>query len=143
MFSKACEYALKASLYIAMRSEEEHRVGLVEISEEIQSPVSFTSKILQKLVKAKIIDSQKGPNGGFEIKMHRAAKTSLSEIVAAIDGDSIYRACALGFLHCNEKKPCPLHFKFKALRDDLKQMLEETSLLDLSKDIQKRKTFLK
>lgn len=143
MFSKACEYAIKASLYIALRSEASHRVGLQEIADEIQSPASFTSKILQKLVKSNIIDSQKGPNGGFEIKKSKAAKTSLSAIVEAIDGDSIYTGCALGFAHCNEKKPCALHFKFKTLRDELKQMLEHTSLLDLSKDIQKRKTFLK
>ncbi|MBK9110082.1 MAG: Rrf2 family transcriptional regulator [Saprospiraceae bacterium] len=143
MFSKACEYAIKASLYIAMKSEGNARVGLQEIAEEIQSPISFTSKILQKLVKSKIIDSQKGPTGGFEIKKSKLQKTSLSEIVAAIDGDSIYMDCALGFAHCNEKKPCPLHFKFKALREELRQMLEHTSLLDLSKDIQKRKTFLK
>jgi len=143
MFSKACEYGIKATIFIAVKSKDNTRVSLNDIAEQINSPVAFTAKILQKLTKDGIINSLKGPTGGFEIETKNLDKIMLSQIVMAIDGDSIYKGCGLGFSNCNENKPCPVHHKFKAIRDSLKQMLETTSLLDLSKDINNGLTFLK
>lgn len=143
MFSKACEYGIRASVFITIKSRQGVRVSLNEIALGTDSPVSFTAKILQILVKSKIIDSLKGPTGGFEIKNSKAGEIKLNQVVYAIDGDSIYKSCGLGFKNCNEIKPCPLHYKFKTIREDLKLMLEETSLLDLSNDINNGLTFLK
>lgn len=143
MFSKACEYGIKAAIFIAVKSHQESRVSLNEVAKEINSPVAFTAKVLQQLTKNGIVDSVKGPRGGFEINKNKVAKIMLSKIVSAIDGDSIYKGCGLGFHNCNESKPCPVHHKFKLIRNDLKQMLETTSLLDLSNDINLGITFLK
>ena len=66
MFSKAAEYAIRATLYIAQKSSEEKKLGIAEIAKAIDSPKSFTAKILQLLTKNnKIISSSRGPNGGF------------------------------------------------------------------------------
>ncbi|MGM5470301.1 RrF2 family transcriptional regulator [Flavobacteriaceae bacterium LMO-SS05] len=143
MFSKACEYAIKAAVFIAVKSHQERRVSLHEIAEEINSPIAFTAKVLQLLTKSHIVNSVRGAAGGFEINKNKADQIKLSEIVSVIDGDSIYKGCGLGFLKCNEEKPCPIHHKFKLIRSDLKQMLETTSLLDLSNDINNGITFLK
>jgi Rrf2 family protein len=142
MFSKACEYAIKASIFIALKSLNDDRVGLLEIAEEIDSPVSFTAKILQNLVRHQIIDSVKGPHGGFGMKKSDIPKLKLSKVVAAIDGESVFKGCGLGFHHCNEKKPCSIHNKFKVVRNELKNMLENTTLLELSEDIKNGKSFL-
>jgi len=143
MFSKACEYGIKAVIFIAIKSKEGVRVGLTDIAAHINSPVAFTAKILQNLKKHEIILSLKGPTGGFEIPPQELDKIMLSQIVSAIDGDAIYNGCGLGFSNCNENKPCPVHYKFKAIRETLKQMLETTSLDGLSNDINLGITFLK
>jgi Rrf2 family transcriptional regulator, iron-sulfur cluster assembly transcription factor len=143
MFSKACEYGIKASLFIATESQQGKRVSLTDIAKEINSPTAFTAKVLQQLAKSKIIKSAKGPSGGFEISESGMENIKLSHIVSAIDGDSVFNGCALGFLNCNENKPCPVHNKFKKIRNDLKAMLEKTSLMDLSGDINNGLTFLR
>ena len=66
MFSRACEYAIKIMIYVA-GNEENRRIGLKEITGAIDSPEAFTAKILQQLVKSKLLDSFKGPNGGFKL----------------------------------------------------------------------------
>lgn len=142
MFSKACEYAIRATIYIAMQSSQNLRVGLKDISKEIDSPEPFTAKILQQLSKNNIIESIKGPHGGFQIDKNDMSKIKLSQIVLAIDGDSIYKGCGLGFKECSEKQPCPVHDKFKIIRDDLKNMLENTTVLELSLGLKKGLTFL-
>ncbi|MBX7094469.1 MAG: Rrf2 family transcriptional regulator [Flavobacteriales bacterium] len=143
MFSKACEYAIRATLYIAVQSEKGERCGIKEIAASIDSPEAFTAKILQTLSRNKIIESVKGPNGGFFIEPTQAKKIKLSEIVFAIDGDGVYKGCGLGLNDCNAKKPCPVHNQFKQIRDDLRKMLESTSVNELSHNIHKGGAVLK
>lgn len=143
MFSKACEYGIKAAIFIATKSQNNQRVGLKLIAKEIDSPEAFTAKILQKLSKEEIVSSIKGPHGGFEINKARAKEVKLRDIVFAIDGNGIYQSCALGFSSCSDSKPCAMHNKFAAIRNDLKEMLENTSLLDLSDEVNKGASLLK
>ena len=143
MFSKTCEYGIKATLHVAYQSLNNNRVGIKVIAEAIDSPEAFTAKILRELVKAGIIESVKGPNGGFEIDHTRLNNLTLAEIVVAIDGDQIYKGCGLGLKECNALKPCPMHDKFATVRDELKSMLKSTKIKDLATGIHDGLTFLK
>jgi Rrf2 family protein len=122
---------------------QNRRVSLKEIAEEINSPVAFTAKILHQLAKSDVLKSNKGPSGGFEIPKEKINTLMLSEIVFAIDGNSVYEGCALGFNECNSKIPCPLHDKFVDIRDELKNMLTKTSLYELATGLEVGLTFLK
>ncbi len=128
MFSKTCEYGLRAVLFVADRSNQNQKVSLATIAQEINSPEAFTGKVLQQLTKHKILKSIKGPYGGFIIEQEKLNQTFLSDIVTIFDGDSIYVGCGLGLKECNPEQPCPLHFKFAEIRKMLKDMLENTSL---------------
>jgi len=143
MFSKACEYGIRATLFIAQNSASNHRVSLKEISEKIDSPEAFTAKILQQLARNEIIVSYKGPNGGFQIDEARLEAIHLNEIVDAIDGDAIYRGCGLGLKECNANEPCPLHDQFMTIRNDLKQMLQSTTIGQLTEGLIEGITCLK
>lgn len=143
MFSKACEYGIRATIFIAAESLKDNRVGQKEIAEEIDSPVAFTAKILQKLVRCNIVSSAKGVGGGFSVEKHRLKEIKLVEIVEAIDGDSIFRGCGLGLYDCSEDRPCPVHEKFKSIRGELATMLECTTLEELALGIKSGNTFLR
>lgn len=143
MFSKACEYAIRSVIFIASASLKGERVGFKEIAKEIGSPEAFTAKTLQKLSGSGIIKSIKGVGGGFEIPVDRLHKIKLCEIVNVIDGDAIYKGCGLGLPKCSEKHPCPVHDKFKQIREELRNMLETTTIEELSKGIKSGETYLK
>ncbi len=132
MFSKACEYGIKAMIYIATESLDGRRVKIGDIAENSGSPEAFTAKVLGMLTKHNFVISQKGPNGGFEIERNFMKDLKLSQIVFAIDGDSIYNGCGLGLEECDENHPCPLHDQFHRIRFELKKMLETTSIFDLA-----------
>lgn len=142
MFSKACEYGIKAMIYIATQSMEESRIKIGDISENIGSPEAFTAKILGALVKQRIVSSQTGPHGGFYIDKHKMKAVTVSEIVAAIDGDSIYNGCGLGLSECSNAQPCPMHHKFVKIRAQLKVMLQTTTVYDLAMGLKSGKTIL-
>lgn len=143
MFSKACEYGIRASIYIAEQSHLNRKVGLKEVSDAIESPAAYTSKILQLLSRHKVIKSDKGPTGGFSMDKKDFDIIKLSTIVEAIDGNDIYMGCGLGLSNCNERQPCPLHNHFKSIRNELKMMLENTTIKSLAEDFEKGLTFLK
>lgn len=143
MFSKACEYGIKAAIYVAVQSLEDKRVSLKDIAKEIDSPVAFTAKILQQLVRSHVMNSVMGPTGGFQIEKRKIDEIKLSQIVDAIDGEAIYKGCGLGLKECNARKPCPVHDKFAKIRDELKDMLENTSLYELATGLEVGLTFLK
>lgn len=130
MFSKACEYGLKAMIFLAANSDKEQLFNLEEISSNINSPISFTSKVLQQLGKENLVVSTKGPSGGFKIDKAKLSKIKLSEIVLAIDGDNVFKGCGLGLNSCNEKKPCPIHNKYSIVRKNIRDMLESAVLSD-------------
>lgn len=142
MFSKSCEYGIKAIIYIATKSLDGERVKIGEVSAQINAPEAFTAKILTSLIKRDILESKTGPYGGFLIDINRMGKIKVSEIVSAIDGDSIYTGCGLGLEECNSNRPCPMHDKFIKIREELRQMLETTSVLDLATGLKSGKTIL-
>ncbi|GJM28386.1 MAG: hypothetical protein DHS20C17_10210 [Cyclobacteriaceae bacterium] len=143
MFSKGCEYAIRATIYVALQSQRNQCTNLKAIAEEVGSPVAFTAKIMQQLVKNNIVYSVMGPTGGFQMDKERIDQVNLSEVVNAIDGDAIYRGCGLGLEACDASQPCPVHDKFAKIRDDLQKMLEETSIYELATGLEVGMTFLK
>lgn len=143
MFSKACEYGIRSAIYIASQTAQKRRVGLKEVAREIDSPEAYTSKILQKLSRGGVIISEKGPTGGFSIQPENLKTTKLSEVIIAIDGDGIFKGCGLGLKLCDALQPCPLHFKFKEVRDKLQLLLESTTILELSENMEDGLGFLK
>lgn len=143
MFSKSCEYGIKATAFIALQTTLSKRVSLKTIAKGIASPEAFTAKILQQLARSGIINSVQGVMGGFEVDQSRMNKITLSRIVSAIDGENIYKGCGLGLKACNASKPCPVHDKFVIIREELKDMLEGTTVSDLVLGLKDGHTYLK
>lgn len=142
MFSKACEHGIKAIIYIATQSLDGKRAKIGDVVENSGSPEAFTAKVLGALTKHKIVNSLKGPYGGFEIDPKRMKEMKLRDIVYAIDGDAIYKGCALGLDECDAKNPCPMHDRFVTARNELKKTLETTNIYDLAIGLKSGKTML-
>ena len=126
--SKACEHGIRATLHIAQQSVLEERASLKDIALEIDAPEAFTAKILQELVRQGIINSSKGPKGGFSMSKKSIKELKLIQIIHAIDGDSFEKKCVLGLKQCSETSPCPVHDQFKHIKKDYLQMLQKTTI---------------
>lgn len=134
IFSKTCEYALRAVLYIASQSRDGKRTGIKEIAENINSPEHFLAKILQKLTKEGLLLSVKGPHGGFYMDLE-GLNRPLAAIITALEGDGLFTGCAMGLSHCSEEFPCPLHVEFKKIRDRMTHVLYGTSIGEFNAEL--------
>lgn len=142
MFSKACEYAMRAAVVIATYSIEGERHSVKVIAERTGTPEAFMAKTLQKLSRAGIIVASKGPGGGSVMPPRLSRTVKLADIVKVIDGDALYTGCALGLPQCDERRPCPMHDHFLQVREDLRRMLQSTTVHDLATGLKEGSSFL-
>lgn len=125
---------MRAVFYVASNTADGSRVGLKEIAAEIDSPEHFLAKILQDLCRKGILESAKGPNGGFFADVQTMSRP-LADIVSAIDGNAIFTGCGLGLAQCSEVNPCPLHAEFKKVRGQITHMLTTTTIGQFNKQL--------
>jgi len=127
VFSKSFGYALRGILYVAVMSEKKKRVQLDEIAESLRIPRHFLGKIMKRLVKYGVLDSVKGPYGGFSIN-----KTTMDipiiRIVEITGESEKYKMCALGMHQCDSTHPCPLHDKIDAIKREWIRIMSENAI---------------
>lgn len=142
MLSKSCVYALRSIVFIAHNASIDAKIGIKEIAKELELPTHYLGKILQQLSKNGVIQSIKGPNGGFYLN-EKAQNVKLIEIIEIIDGLAFFTNCGLGLKQCSEDHPCPLHNDFKVFRDGLWELFNSKSILDLVSKIEEGNAFIR
>ncbi len=146
MLSNTCKYALRSLIYLGKYSEKDSRIGIKKISEDLQLSSPFLGKILQNLVKQKLLVSTKGPNGGFSLAKNPESIT-LWDIVTKVDGEEFFTNCLITLEPCKTHDPsrpfCPVHSQYDKLRKDISTFYKETTLEIISKDIDKFEEFIK
>ncbi len=140
MLSNTCKYALRALIYLGKYSEDDKRIGIKKISEDLTLSSPFLGKILQNLVKQKLLISTKGPNGGFALGK-KPGEITLWDIVTKVDGEEFFTNCLISLEPCrthNPSKPlCPVHSQYDKLRSEITAFYKQTTLEIISRDIDK------
>jgi Rrf2 family protein len=146
MLSNTCKYALRALIYLGKYSEKDTRIGIKKISEDLNLSSPFLGKILQNLVKQKLLVSTKGPNGGFALGKN-PDEITLWDIVTKVDGEEFFTNCLITLEPCKTHDPskplCPVHSQYDKLRKEICAFYKDTSLDVISKDIDKYEDFVK
>ena len=128
IFSRPCEYAIHAMTYLAATSGASACADEIAKAEEI--PLPILSKVLQDLARKGLLDSRRGPGGGFRLS-RRPELITLRDIVAAVDSLDEFLRCVTGLPNCSDETPCPLHETWKQMRTSLMKSFETTTLLDM------------
>ena len=135
LFSRQCEYALQAVLYLALKKDGEW-VPTNELTKRLKIPYHFVGKILQNLTKKGLLRSERGPRGGFALALP-PEQITLLQIIGAIDGTEFTSACVLGFPECSSKNPCSVHNTWGGLRESIHDMLVKKNIAQLARDMKK------
>ncbi len=139
LYSKSAEYAIQAMIYLTEKKSENPTM-ISEIAEAYNIPYQFLAKIMQTLVKQRLVKATRGRNGG--VNLARPSKEIfLNEIVHAVDGPPPEKdPCVVGLDLCSDETPCPLHAQWKPIKFQIREMLASEPLDDLAKRvIEKRK----
>ncbi len=140
MLSNTCKYAIRSVIYLAVNTNENEKIGIKKIAEDLDIPTPFLGKILQVLARKKILNSTKGPHGGFSIS-ESTLDTSLMDIVEIIDGRDLFDTCVIGLksctLHEENEMPCPIHNQISDAKGQLNEFFTTKTIGALIDDIDK------
>lgn len=124
--TKADDYAIRAMIHLACLPEG--RVALrQEIADAQSIPASFMAKILRRLVRASLLTSARGVNGGFALA-RPPADISLLDIVEAIDGPLGLTECTDESGGCKFSCSCPALPVWVKVQEGVRDVLAGASL---------------
>ncbi len=125
------DYGIRSVLYLSRQPFK--KVSFVnEISEEYKIPRSFLAKILQKLVKGKIVRSYRGVKGGFSLAKP-PKEISLLDVLEAIEGKLSVNVCISDRKKCGFSKSCPIQFVWQTVQSRITDVLRKSNFDDLAK----------
>jgi len=126
--SRPAEYALRAMTYIA-RSKPEGRIRARDLAKATDVPPAFLAKIMRALTTSGLLDAQKGHNGGFMLS-RPASEIRFIDVLRAVDFEPSANHCLFGLGNCNADNPCPLHFEWAVLKEQIEDWARSHSLAD-------------
>jgi Rrf2 family protein len=129
-FSRAAQYAVQASLLLALQPEGK-LLRIREIGAELDIPGPFLAQIFHKLAKTGILYSMKGPTGGFRLA-RSPQEIRVSDIIEGVDGRLAGRECVMGLKECSDEAPCPFHERWSAVRDEFQDLMYGQRLAELT-----------
>lgn len=92
-YSKATNYALHTMLFLVAYTPDKP-MGVQQLAERQNVSPTYLSKILTKLVKAGLIESASGANGGYRLR-RKGDEISFLDIIHAIEGTASLFDCTL------------------------------------------------
>jgi Rrf2 family protein len=134
MLSLTCKASIKAVVFLGSRLRSGERSSLKDVAAYTGENEHTVGKLLQRLVKAGIIQSAKGPKGGFFLTAKQAEQRVI-RIVEAIDGAEVFTQCGLGMSKCSDVHPCPLHDDYKLIREGFRDLCRRRKVRDLFEEV--------
>ena len=131
--SKKADYALLAMRHLAAHADRE-AVSSRELAETYAIPPELLAKVLQKLVRAGLLDSHQGIRGGYGLA-RPAGAMSVADVIQAIDGPLTVTACSEGDHSCDQYTKCNIRDPLWRIKDRIVSALAATSVADLAIDI--------
>ena len=127
LFTTATGYALRA---LAGLPEDGSFCLAKDLAARLGIPGPYLAKILQGLVQADMLESVRGPKGGFRLT-RPAHRITVGEVVAALEGADALEGCIMGFPTCSGDHPCPLHEAWGAVKAQISSSMTEATIRDL------------
>jgi Rrf2 family protein len=96
------------------------------------------ASVLQKLARAGLVKSYKGPKGGFYLA-RPPERITLYDIVEAVGSLDNLTKCAIGLEDCKGDMLCPLHDQWQLVRQGIIDYLQRTTVTDMALALAQKK----
>ena len=142
LYTRSTQYAIRAILYLADHSSQ-GLCRIERIAKQEKIPQAFLAKLVQRLVKKRLIHSIRGPNGGVRLNLP-PEKITLFMIADSIeDFSNGNMVCALGDYECSESTPCGLHQRWKEIHELQFAFLNDVTIAALMSAGQQKKNHIR
>ena len=125
LITREMDYAVR----IVRALKDGTKVSATEVARKEHLPQAITYKVLNSLLKSKLIGSMRGVNGGYYLKCD-LSKTTLYDICSALGEDMSITDCVRDCYDCikNRCGECILNKEFSRIQSSLNRELQKTTL---------------
>lgn len=138
LYSKSCKYAIRALVEI-LRDGNKDSCRARDICRKAEIPEAYARKTFQLLVRNGFLKAITGPGGGYALNRD-PKKTTVMDVLAAVEGEKHFTDCVLGLSVCSDTNPCPLHHIWLGVKKPLIKALESQTLAELASEKRKKKS---
>lgn len=131
--SKKADYALLAMRHLAAHSDK-GAVSARELAEAYDLPPELLAKVLQRLVRGRLLTSIQGIRGGYGLA-RPAMAISVADVINAIDGPLTVTACSETNHNCDQYSKCNIRDPLWQIKDRIVSALAATSIAGLASDL--------
>lgn len=131
--SKKSDYALMALKHLALRNESGSSSSAREIAEAYDIPLELLAKVLQKLVRGRLLVSVQGTRGGYRLS-RPAQSIPIAEVIQAVDGPVTVTACSPNDHRCDQYSKCSIRDPLWKIRGRILDALTTVTVADLVSD---------
>jgi Rrf2 family protein len=131
--SKKADYALLAMRHLAVHADR-GAVSARELAETFSIPPELLAKVLQRLVRAHLLESHQGTRGGYGLA-RPAAVITVADVIHAIDGPLTVTACSDTDHSCDQYAKCNIRDPLWRIKDRIASALSATSVAELAADV--------
>ena len=136
--TRTSRYAIRAVVELARHGDQ--RVSAETLSRELDLPENYLSKTLHALAREGLLDSNRGPGGGYRLAVP-ADELPLIDVIEAFETLDASRECVLGREECSEENPCPVHGEWKEVAAPIVTFFRQTTVGDaVTGDVGERPT---
>jgi Rrf2 family protein len=130
--SKKSDYALMAMRHLATR-QDAGSCSAREIAEAYEIPLELLAKILQRLVRSRLLVSVQGTRGGYRLR-RAAGTTTVADVIQAVDGPVTVTACSDLDHNCEQYSKCSIRHPLSKIRSRILEALTTMTVADLAID---------
>ncbi len=131
--SKKADYALLAVRHLAA-AQGRDAVPAREVAEAHDIPLELLAKVLQQLVRVRLLESHQGIRGGYALA-RPARAISVVDVIQAIDGPLTVTACSEVDHSCDQYSKCNIRDPLWKIKDRIVSALAATSIAELAADL--------
>jgi Rrf2 family protein len=129
--SKKSDYALMSMKHLATRPDGGASSSAREISEAYDIPLELLAKVLQRLVRARLLVSVQGTRGGYRLARH-ASMISVADVIQAVDGPVTVTACSTESHNCDQYSKCSIRDPLSKIKNRILDALTTVSVAEMS-----------
>ena len=131
--SKKSDYALIAMKHLAMMPDAGGSSSAREISESYDIPLELLAKVLQRLVRARLLVSVQGTRGA-PAQSISAALISVADVIQAVDGPVTVTACSEDDHNCDQYTKCSIRDPLWKIKNRILESLNTVSVAEIAAD---------
>ena len=129
--SKKADYALMSLKHLAARHDAGASSSAREMAEAYEIPLELLAKVLQRLVRARLLVSAQGTRGGYRLG-RSPATIPVADVIQAVDGPVTVTACSPDDHRCEQYSKCSIRDPLWKIRGRIVEMLNTVSIADLT-----------